>query len=83
MLRRDAHKHPSPNSGITESLMAGGLGIQLGGENRYRGILSRRATLGDSLLPKTPGNIREAVRVLILSSWLFACAVAFFCYTVS
>ncbi|GGA42818.1 cobalamin biosynthesis protein CobD [Kroppenstedtia guangzhouensis] len=82
ILQRDARKHPSPNSGITESLMAGGLGIQLGGENRYRGILSRRATLGDSLCPKTPDNIREAVGVLILCSWLFAWAAAFFCYTV-
>ncbi|MFD1426829.1 adenosylcobinamide-phosphate synthase [Kroppenstedtia sanguinis] len=83
MWRRDASKHPSPNSGITESLLAGGLGIQLGGENRYRGVLSHIATLGDPLYPKKPRHIQETARVLILSSWLFAGAAALFCYIVS
>lgn len=45
--QRDAAKHPSPNSGIPESVVAGLLGIQLGGENFYDGISSKRALMGD------------------------------------
>lgn len=81
-LRRDAGKHPSPNSGIPESLMAGGLGIRLGGENRYRGVLSHRATMGDPLRQKTGRDIREAIRVHLLCSWFFVLVAALFCYTV-
>jgi adenosylcobinamide-phosphate synthase len=45
-IRRDARKHPSPNSGFTEAGVAGALGIQLGGLNYYQGIPSHRATMG-------------------------------------
>ncbi len=44
---RDARKHPSPNSGWSEAMVAGLLGVQLGGTNYYRGIKSERATMGD------------------------------------
>ena len=33
MMRRDAHLHPSPNSGLPEAGVAGALGVQLGGLN--------------------------------------------------
>jgi adenosylcobinamide-phosphate synthase len=46
---RDAGKHPSPNSGIPESVVAGALGIQLGGRNSYGGNLSDRARMGEAL----------------------------------
>jgi adenosylcobinamide-phosphate synthase len=45
-MRRDAKKHPSPNSGIPEAAVAGALGIQLGGTNSYGGQLSERAKMG-------------------------------------
>ncbi|PTX64309.1 adenosylcobinamide-phosphate synthase [Melghirimyces profundicolus] len=83
ILRRDAGKHPSPNSGITESLMAGGLGIQLGGTNRYRGTLSHRAFLGDPSRPKEPEDIRESVRILKAAGWVYVLLLALICYTVS
>lgn len=46
ILWRDAKKHPSPNSGWTEALVAGLLGVQLGGINTYQGVVSKRATMG-------------------------------------
>ena len=49
---RDAAKHPSPNSGISEAGVAGALGIQLGGLNYYGGIASQRATMGMPLQEK-------------------------------
>lgn len=47
ILRRDAAKHPSPNSGRPEAAMAGALRIQLGGTNVYGGAVSERPRLGD------------------------------------
>lgn len=59
--RRDAGKHPSPNSGIPESVTAGLLGIQLGGENFYGGISSKRALMGDSENPLTYQTIQKVI----------------------
>lgn len=64
VMRRDAAKHPSPNAGIPESMMAGGLGVQLGGLNYYHGIPSFRATLGDSTRPLSARDIQRAGRVV-------------------
>lgn len=44
---RDAPKHPSPNSGWSEAMVAGLLGIQLGGVNSYGGVVSERARMGE------------------------------------
>ncbi|MCY7556757.1 cobalamin biosynthesis protein, partial [Paenibacillus macerans] len=46
-MRRDAPKHPSPNSGRPEAAVAGALGVRLGGKNSYRGVVSFRAYMGD------------------------------------
>lgn len=43
---RDAPKHPSPNSGWSEAMMAALLGVQLGGRNTYGGEVSDRARMG-------------------------------------
>lgn len=69
-LRRDARSHPSPNSGIPESVVAGALGVQLGGLNYYGGTVSRRATMGDNLKPLQPLNILAVVDLMYLASAL-------------
>ncbi|MBP1962423.1 adenosylcobinamide-phosphate synthase [Paenibacillus aceris] len=63
-IRRFAHLHPSPNSGIPESAVAGALGIELGGLNVYGGVASERARLGWPLRPRTQQDIVYAVRML-------------------
>ncbi len=50
LVRRDAKKHPSPNSGWGEAAVAIILGVQLGGINHYKGIISERATMGEALV---------------------------------
>ncbi|MEQ2528688.1 adenosylcobinamide-phosphate synthase CbiB [Bacillaceae bacterium CLA-AA-H227] len=47
ILFRDAKKHPSPNSGWLEAAVAVILGVQLGGVNYYKGIISNRAKMGE------------------------------------
>jgi adenosylcobinamide-phosphate synthase len=82
-LRRDAHKHPSPNSGIPEALMAGGLGIRLGGMNTYNGVPSHRPYLGDPIQPKRREHIQAAVRVLAWTTILYLFALGTVCLIVS
>ncbi|MDQ0896668.1 adenosylcobinamide-phosphate synthase CbiB [Paenibacillus sp. V4I7] len=63
-IRRFAHLHPSPNSGIPESAVAGALGIELGGLNVYGGAASERARLGWPLRELAQQDIVYAVRML-------------------
>lgn len=51
LLFRDAKKHASPNSGWCEVAAAALLGVQLGGRNTYKGVVSNRALIGEPLLP--------------------------------
>jgi adenosylcobinamide-phosphate synthase len=63
-IRCFAHLHPSPNSGIPESAVAGALGIELGGLNIYGGVASERARLGWPLRERTQRDIVRTVRIL-------------------
>ena len=67
-MLRDASGHPSPNSGIPESAVAGALGVRLGGLNYYNGCGSFRAYMGKDLMPLEPFHIRQAVRLMFLAS---------------
>lgn len=68
--KRDAHKHPSPNGGNPESVVAGLLGIQLGGINIYHGQKHHRAEMGDALRPLLPSDITRTQSLIKLASWL-------------
>ncbi|NEW08188.1 cobalamin biosynthesis protein CobD [Paenibacillus sp. SYP-B3998] len=63
-IRCFAHLHPSPNSGIPESAVAGALGIELGGLNVYGGVASERARLGWPLRERSQRDIVLVVRML-------------------
>lgn len=67
--RREAPRHPSPNSGWPEAMVANLLGVQLGGTNRYRGEVSERARLGTSREPLRQAHIGAAIR-LMHGGWL-------------
>lgn len=69
-IRTFAHLHPSPNSGIPEAAVAGGLGIQLGGLNHYGGVKSERARLGWPTRPIVKEDIIHTVRLLYGVSYL-------------
>lgn len=69
ILRRDGHKHPSPNSGWPEAAMAGSLRVQLGGTNSYGGHLEQRPRLGDSLVPLRFSHITEAVVLMWITAF--------------
>lgn len=68
--RRDAKQHPSPNSGVPESIMAGAIHVRLGGSNVYSGVTSFRHYMGDPLEELRPDHIARAVDMLYLASAL-------------
>ncbi|MBA2873271.1 adenosylcobinamide-phosphate synthase [Anoxybacillus caldiproteolyticus] len=71
LLMRDAHKHPSPNSGWGEAAMAALLGVQLGGTNTYKGVVSHRPNIGDPLHQLRKEHIRQSVNVMIRTVFAF------------
>jgi adenosylcobinamide-phosphate synthase len=60
IFRRDRRNHPSPNSGQTESVCAGALGIQIAGPNTYLGKCVEKPTIGDALRPVEVDDIPRA-----------------------
>lgn len=55
--RKDAKKHPSPNSGYLEAATAYQLGIQLGGFNCYGGKQSFRSYMGEPFVVMNRNHI--------------------------
>lgn len=65
---RDRKKHLSPNSAQTESVMAGALGIQLGGTHEYFGKIVEKPLIGDELRKAEVEDIVAANRIMMLTS---------------
>lgn len=68
---RDAKVHPSPNSGWGEAAVAALLGVQLGGVNYYKGVISNRAKMGESVIPLQANHIKHTIQIMHRTSWLF------------
>lgn len=78
---RDGQKNPSPNSGISEAIVAGLLGIQLGGANYYHGKKVNKPTIGDNLILLTSTHILSAIQIAYASGiimTLFISAILYF-----
>ncbi len=65
---RDRYNHLSPNSAMTESVTAGALDIQLGGDHFYFGKLVHKDTIGDDIRPVRPDDIIAANNLLYLTA---------------
>ena len=72
---RDRYNHLSPNSAMTESVTAGALDIQLGGDHFYFGKLVHKDTIGDDIRPVCPEDIVKTNRLLYMTAVL--CLVLF------
>ena len=70
--RRDRLNHKSPNSAQTESVCAGALGLLLGGDHLYKGVMVYKPTIGDETRKTEPSDIRRANRLMFATE-----AVAF------
>ncbi|MCF8012362.1 MAG: adenosylcobinamide-phosphate synthase CbiB [Clostridiales bacterium] len=71
---KDAKKHPSPNAGIPESIIAGALDIRLGGLNYYEGQVSFRSYMGSGSSNIYTNHISSTIDIMLFSSFIFAAA---------
>jgi len=67
---RDRYNHLSPNSAMTESVTAGALNIQLGGDHFYFGKLVHKDTIGDDIRPVEPEDIKRVNVLLYITAVL-------------
>lgn len=70
IYKRDRKKHASPNSGQTESVCAGALGIRLAGDASYFGKIVKKPYIGDALRSAEAEDIRRADRLMYLMAWM-------------
>ncbi len=79
--RRDRHNHKSPNSAQTESACAGALGVRLGGDSYYNGILVKKPFIGDDTRDVETDDIKRAVRLMFATEAL--CTAVIYITTLS
>jgi len=68
---RDRLQHSSPNSAHTEAAVAGALGVQLGGDSYYFGILTSKPTIGDNKRAVREDDIVFTGRIIQIGAFLF------------
>lgn len=66
----DRYAHKSPNSAQTESVVAGGLGIQLGGNSVYFGKIVEKPTIGEKIRPAEAEDIARTNRWMKKTAWV-------------
>ena len=80
IYRRDRRRHASPNSAQTESACAGLLGVRLGGDAVYHGVVHRKPWIGDPLREIRHADIPLTCRLLYataLPALALCCAIRF------
>ena len=77
IYRRDRNGHKSPNAGQTESVCAGALHVQLGGDASYFGKTVKKAAFGDPDREINRGDILRSIDLMTTASVfaLVLCAV--------
>ena len=78
-VRRDAHRHRSPNAGYPEAAMAGALGLKLAGPRRYGGVEIADAFMGEGRRDADAADIRSALRLYRRSDAMLIALVAGWC----
>ncbi len=71
---RDRRRHPSPNSGQTESYAAGALGVRLGGPTAYPHGVVVKGWLGDGTPEVTSLHLERCCRLVRVAGYLTATA---------
>jgi adenosylcobinamide-phosphate synthase len=67
--------HASPNAGYPEAAFAGALALKLNGPNYYNGKLVDKPYIGVRFGESSPGHIKKACDIMMLSSFLWSLVV--------
>ena len=80
IMIRDRKNHKSPNCAYPEGAVAGLLGIQLGGNNYYHGVLVEKPTIGDKYKELEKKDIKSTIEIMYRSEILLL--VIYIIYTI-
>ena len=80
--KRDRYAHKSPNSAQSESVVAGLLGLQLGGAHYYFGELVVKPTIGDEINKPVTADYLRCCRILD-GSVIITLLIFTVCYVIS
>ena len=72
---RDRYAHKSPNSAQTESVCAGALGIRLGGDSKYNGVIVHKPYIGEDIRTAEAADIKRANRLMFATEALLTVIV--------
>lgn len=82
IFRRDRYNHKSPNSAHPESVIAGLLGVQLGGGNFYFGEFVSKPTIGDDINNILPIDIKRTQKIMVVSTIIFTLLMGVIIYAI-
>ena len=68
IFKRDRKNHSSPNSGQSESAVAGALGVQFGGTVSYFGKIVEKPTIGDKMKEFDIEDIKRNIKIMYMTS---------------
>lgn len=71
IFKRDRNAHSSPNAGQTESVVAGSLGISLGGAHQYGGVMILKPEIGDDSSKPQVSDIKKC-NILMITATIVA-----------
>ncbi len=67
IMIRDRKNHKSPNAIYPEATVSGLLGIRLGGDNYYHGLLVKKPTIGDATFAVDNKSISNTIEIMYRS----------------
>ncbi|MFZ0397492.1 MAG: adenosylcobinamide-phosphate synthase CbiB [Methyloceanibacter sp.] len=82
-VRKDAHRHRSPNAGWPEAAMAGTLGLKLSGPRVYHGALTDEDWIGEGREEASAADIRRALGVYKTACTLQIAALGVLAFLIS
>jgi adenosylcobinamide-phosphate synthase len=82
-VRKDAHRHRSPNAGWPEAAMAGALGLKLSGPRVYHGALTDEEWIGEGREEASAADIRRALGVYKIACTLQIAALGLLAFLIS
>ncbi|TAN64136.1 cobalamin biosynthesis protein CobD [bacterium] len=71
----DGKNHPSPNSGVPESAVAGAFGLRFGGPSSYGGVVSQKPFIGNGAAESSVETTSATVKIMELTAFLMVIAV--------
>ncbi len=69
-MLRDGQNHLSPNAGIPEAVVAGALGVELGGPQYYQGRMVEKPAIGEAHREIEPEDILKSHQILFVTAFL-------------